>query len=119
MTLTRDNNVVFRAVMGEIFTHLRVACEVALDGDDRAAASVARRELPGLVAGLQELLAGHQPDENGHCRRCRAWRWWRKPVPCREVLAFRKALHHQPVSRAKHRLLGEDHDSRRSEDADG
>ncbi|MEU7524696.1 hypothetical protein AB0A74_03085 [Saccharothrix sp. NPDC042600] len=112
MTLTRDNNVVFRAVMGEILAHLRLACEVALDGDDRAAASVARRELPGLVTGLQELLAGHEPDHNGHCRRCRAWWWRRKPVPCREVLAFRRALLGQPVTRAKHRLRSEDQHSR-------
>ncbi|WP_158854640.1 hypothetical protein [Saccharothrix deserti] len=104
MTMTRDNKVVFGALQEEVFAHLDAACDIALEGDEHAAASTARAELPRLVAGLRVLLAQHVPDANGHCRSCRVGRWWRRtPVPCRVLLEYQLAVCEGSTHQPKHR----------------
>jgi hypothetical protein len=77
MMMARNNNVVFAAIQDRLWSDLETTCDIMLDGDDHTAAVTARGEFPGLIAGLRALLAQHTPDANGHCRQCRAGRWWR------------------------------------------
>lgn len=108
MTGLDGNNLVSAEVRREVLAHLELACDVAMNGDDPAAASVARRELPGLVAGLRALLAEHVFDVNGYCRTCRSSRWWRRtPGPCTALLTFRLGMTRgTEAPRARHRRLG-------------
>jgi hypothetical protein len=100
-----NNNVVFAALRDRLRSDLDAVIDVVLDGDDHTTAVVARSELPGLVAGLHALIAQHVPDANGHCRYCRAGRWWRRtPVPCRALLEFRLARDDALTHRPRHRL---------------
>jgi hypothetical protein len=105
MRVAGNNNVVFAALRDRLWSDLDAVVDVVLDGDDHTAAVVARGELPGLIAGLHALLAQHVPDANGHCRHCRAGRWWRRtPVPCRALLEFQLARDDAPTRRPRHRL---------------
>ncbi|WP_146173932.1 hypothetical protein [Saccharothrix carnea] len=105
MRVAGNNNVVFAALRDRLWSDLDAVVDVVLDGDDRTVAAVARGELPSLVAGLQALLAQHVPDANGHCRQCRAGRWWRRtPVPCRALLEFQLARDNALTHRPRHRL---------------
>lgn len=61
-------------------------------GDERAAAVVARLELPRLVAALKAVLDEHAPDQFGRCPRCRTSRFGRAPAPCRAYLTAHLCL---------------------------
>lgn len=77
----------------QVRNQLEVITGVATLGDDRAAADLARSEVPLLVAAVRVLLDNHRPDAEGHCRTCWGRRWWRRPTaPCRQYVAARMAL---------------------------
>ena len=61
-------------------------------GDERAAAIVARYELPRLVAALKAVLDEHSPVEFGRCPRCRTSRFGRAVAPCRAYLTAHLCL---------------------------
>lgn len=61
-------------------------------GDERAASTIARFELPRLVAALRAVLDEHAPDEYGRCPRCRTRRFGRAPSPCRAYLTAHLCL---------------------------
>jgi hypothetical protein len=61
-------------------------------GDERAAAAIARFELPRLVAALRAVLDEHSPDEHGRCPSCRTRRFGRAPSPCRAYLTAHLCL---------------------------
>jgi hypothetical protein len=61
-------------------------------GDERAAAIVARYELPRVVEALKAVLDEHSPDENGRCPSCRTSRFGRAPAPCRAYLTAHLCL---------------------------
>ena len=61
-------------------------------GDERAVSTVARFELPRLVAALKAVLDEHSPDEHGRCPRCRTRRFGRAPAPCRAYLTAHLCL---------------------------
>jgi hypothetical protein len=61
-------------------------------GDDGAAATVARYELPRLVEALRAVLDEHSPDEHGRCPSCRTRRFGRAPAPCRAYLTAHLCL---------------------------
>ncbi|MEU4449506.1 hypothetical protein AB0K14_40635 [Actinosynnema sp. NPDC050801] len=106
MMVASNNNVVFAALRERLWADLDAMCDVVLGGDDHTVAVVTRGELPGLIAGLQALLALHVPDENGHCRQCRSGRWWRRvPVPCRVLLEFQLARDDAVTHQPRHRLV--------------
>jgi hypothetical protein len=50
----------------------RVAA-VLRDADPPSRAALAEIEMPRLIAALLALLADHEPDEDGRCRRCSRW----------------------------------------------
>ena len=50
-------------------------------GDERAAATVGRFELPRVVEALKAVLDEHSPDEHGRCPSCRTRRFGRAPAP--------------------------------------
>jgi len=92
MTATQ-NHMVFTVLQGNVLSRLDEACDVAVNGDLDAAASVARREMPRLAAGLRALVMQHGPDENGQCVQCAAGRWWRRStVPCHVLLELQLAM---------------------------
>jgi hypothetical protein len=73
---------------------LGTLADFAERADNDALATVARAEIPHLVATVHALLNEHKPDANGRCRVCKVRRlrflafWWRRPdVPCRAYLA--------------------------------
>lgn len=61
-------------------------------GDESAAATVARFELPRLVEALKAVLDEHSPDEFGRCPSCRTSRFGRAPYPCRAYLSAHLCL---------------------------
>jgi hypothetical protein len=61
-------------------------------GDERAAAAVARFELPRLVEALKAVLDEHSPDQHGRCTSCRTRRFGRAPTPCRAYLTAHLCL---------------------------
>jgi hypothetical protein len=61
-------------------------------GDEPAAVTVARFELPRLVVALKAVLDEHSPDERGRCPRCRTRRFGRTPAPCRAYLTAHLCL---------------------------
>ncbi|MFL6126470.1 hypothetical protein [Actinophytocola sp.] len=61
-------------------------------GDERAAAIMARFELPRLVEALRAVLDEHSPDERGRCPSCRNRRFGRAPAPCRAYLTAHLCL---------------------------
>ena len=61
-------------------------------GDERAAAAVARYELPRLVEALRAVLDEHSPNEFGRCPSCRTSRFGRAPAPCRAYLTAHLCL---------------------------
>jgi hypothetical protein len=61
-------------------------------GDERAAAMVARYELPRLVEALKAVLDEHSPDAHGRCPTCRTRRFGRAPAPCRAYLTAHLCL---------------------------
>ncbi|WP_237774687.1 hypothetical protein [Actinosynnema sp. ALI-1.44] len=85
---------------------LAVLERVAAEGDDHAAAALARTEVAPLVRAVRVLLREHRPDENGCCAVCRRrwWQWRRPNVPCRVYLAARLALLDEPDAGARHAL---------------
>ncbi|MEU4739055.1 hypothetical protein AB0G02_01145 [Actinosynnema sp. NPDC023658] len=77
----------------QVRDRLEVINQVAVVGDDRVAADLARSEVPLLVAAVRALLDGHRPDADGYCRACWGRRWWQRPtVPCRQYVLARVAL---------------------------
>jgi hypothetical protein len=64
----------------------------ARHGDDRAAAGLARTELPKLVKALRAVLDEHSPDSFGRCASCRRSRFGRTPTPCRAYLSAHLCL---------------------------
>lgn len=76
----------------QVRNRLQVIEGVAVEGDDRVAADLARAEVPLLVTAVRVLLEGHRPDVDGYCRACWGRRWWqRSTVPCRQYLLARTA----------------------------
>lgn len=61
-------------------------------GDERAAAAMAKYELPRVVEALKAVLDEHSPDENGRCPSCRTSRFGRAPAPCRAYLTAHLCL---------------------------
>lgn len=61
-------------------------------GDQRAAAAVARFELPRVVEALKAVLDEHSPDAHGRCPSCRTRRFGRAPAPCRAYLTAHLCL---------------------------
>lgn len=105
--MTTHNLVTFASVQEDLLGQLELARDVVVHGDEQAAASVARSELPRFVAGLRALVERHQPDADGFCQECRTGRWWRRPrVPCQVLLEFRLAMldsDTRPLRPSKHR----------------
>ena len=54
---------------------------VLRDADMPSRAALAETEMPRLIGALLALLADHEPDEDGRCRRCSRWRR-RRGVRC-------------------------------------
>lgn len=87
------NLVSFAALRQRLEDHLDLLSRVAADGDAASTLSIMRREVPGLVAALRELVDEHLPDENGNCGRCRSGPFWRRmPAPCRMLIKVHVAL---------------------------
>lgn len=61
-------------------------------GDQRAAAAVARFELPRVIEALKAVLDEHSPDQHGRCPSCRTRRFGRAPAPCRAYLTAHLCL---------------------------
>jgi hypothetical protein len=88
-----SNLVLFAGLRQSLDDHLERVSRVAVDGDAGSALSVMRHDVLGLVAALRVLADEHQPDENGHCRRCRSGPFWRRvAVPCRMLLDVHLAV---------------------------
>jgi len=101
-----DDALVFRAVRENVLGQFADVVDVAVNGDREAAAEVARRHLPRLVAGLRALLADHVPDADGHCAACGSRRR-RGPRLCRQLTEFQLAIvayDQNPLRAARHRL---------------
>ncbi|MGW6936863.1 hypothetical protein ACWGE0_42920 [Lentzea sp. NPDC054927] len=87
------NLVLFAELRKRLDDHLDLVQRVAIDGDATSALPIMRREVPGLVAALRELVEEHLPDENGSCAKCRSGPFWRRvSVPCRMLLKVHLAL---------------------------
>lgn len=103
-----DDTMTFRALHEDLLREFAAITDVAVNGDRDAAAEIARRHVPRLVAGLRAVLAEHVPDEQGQCAVCVSGRWWRRgPRLCRLLTEFRLAMvtyDQKPLSRARHRL---------------
>lgn len=81
------NLVLFSELRRRLVEHLDLVSRIAADGDGASALSMARHEVPRLVAALRVFVDEHQPDENGWCRKCRNGPTWRRvPAPCRMLL---------------------------------
>jgi hypothetical protein len=83
----------FRELDESMSAQLGTLADFVVRADDAALASVAKSEIPPLVATVRALLEEHKPDANGQCRVCKVRRvrflffWWRRPnVPCRAYL---------------------------------
>jgi hypothetical protein len=66
-----------------VFDRLELLSEEASNAEPGELVTLARDELRRLTAGWRELLASHQPDEDGRCPRCSGWlrrRRWPCPV---------------------------------------
>jgi hypothetical protein len=101
-----DDALVFRAVRESVLGQFADLADIAVNGDRDAAAEIARRHLPRLVAGMRALLAGHVPDSDGHCVAC-ASRRRRGPRLCRQFTEFQLAIvayDERPLRPARHRL---------------
>jgi hypothetical protein len=93
------NLVLFTELRKRIDDHLDLVHRVAIDGDATSALPIMRREVPGLVAALRELVEEHLTDENGSCAKCRSGPFWRRvSVPCRMLLKVHIALGAAKVS---------------------
>lgn len=87
------NLVLFGELRQRLDDHLELVSRVAADGDAKSALSMMRRDVPGLVAALRELVDEHLPDENGSCAKCRSGPFWRRvPAPCRMLIKVHVAL---------------------------
>jgi hypothetical protein len=53
---------------------LNRALTILREGDVPSRAALAELEMPRLIDALLALLADHEPDEDGRCRRCSRWR---------------------------------------------
>lgn len=81
------NLVLFSELRRRLVEHLDLVSRIASDGDGASALSMARQEVPRLVAALRVFVDQHQPDENGCCRKCRSGPVWRRvSAPCRMLL---------------------------------
>jgi hypothetical protein len=105
------NEVVFATLRDSMLHELDSTVDTVTRGHQRDAVSVARQELPRLVAGLRALIALHVPDEEGFCVQCGRGRWWRRQhAPCRVLLAYHIAIKDfddlPSVEPAKHRATG-------------
>lgn len=88
-----SNLVLFSELRQRLVDHLDHVSRVAADGDGASVLSMARQEVPRLVAAVLVFVDEHQPDENGHCRKCRSgWLWRRVPSPCRMLLDVHLAV---------------------------
>ncbi|WNV92141.1 hypothetical protein RM788_52235 [Umezawaea sp. Da 62-37] len=87
----------FRELDESLRADLAALGHVIESGEDELVATVARSEVPLLLAAMKALLDQHRPDKNGQCPTCRDRRFWRlhhwrRPnVPCRAFLAARLA----------------------------
>lgn len=82
-----SNLVLFSELRQRLMDHLDLVSRIATDGDGASALSMARQEVPKLVAALRVLVDEHQPDENGCCKKCRRGPIWRRvSSPCRMLL---------------------------------
>lgn len=82
-----SNLVLFSELRQRLADHLDYVSRVAADGDGPSALSMARQEVPRLVAALRVFVDEHLPDENGQCKKCRSGPLWRRvPSPCRVLL---------------------------------
>ncbi|MET8757564.1 hypothetical protein [Lentzea sp. NPDC004782] len=85
------NGVLEKILRDELTRDLEQLGTVAADGDDASVLSIARHDMPRLVAALMALVDQHKPDADGRCRECRRGWWKRLPGPCRMLLAVRLA----------------------------
>jgi hypothetical protein len=66
--------------------------EIVVAGADAASlAALAQTELVRMVAAWRALLAEHEPDQDGRCRRCSGWRH-RRACPCSVWVAAHRYL---------------------------
>jgi len=66
-----------------LFDRLEMLGEEASNAEPGNLARLARTEIRRLTDGWRELLASHQPDEDGRCPQCSGWlrrRRWPCPV---------------------------------------
>ncbi|MGX7829358.1 hypothetical protein ACTG9Q_30150 [Actinokineospora sp. 24-640] len=79
-----------------LFGHLEASLHGHLSDLDRRAATgdptLARVELPRVVAALRALLDDHRPDLDGRCPTCRTRLFTRAPAPCRAYLTAHLCL---------------------------
>lgn len=88
-----SNLVLFSELRQRLVDHLDLVSRIAVDGDGASALSMARHEVPRLVAALRVFVDEHQPDEDGRCKKCRSGPLWRRvPSPCRMLLNVHLAV---------------------------
>jgi len=66
-----------------VFDRLEMLSEEASNAEPGSLVSLARTEFRRLTDGWRELLASHQPDDDGRCPQCSGWlrrRRWPCPV---------------------------------------
>lgn len=84
-----SNPVLFSNLRQRLVDELATALTMATNGDEHAAASLARREVPGYVAALLEVVREHRPDANGYCAACcSGFGWRRRRATCRLLLTI-------------------------------
>jgi hypothetical protein len=63
------------------------------EADLPSRAALAETELMRSVTAWRALLAEHEPDEEGRCRRCAGWRWRRRrSCPCSVWVTVHRCL---------------------------
>jgi hypothetical protein len=72
------DEVLASALQGAVFGQLDYLDHLARDGDEQSKAALADSEICRLTDAFRALLADHAPDEQGHCRACRAMPWRRR-----------------------------------------
>ena len=57
-----------------VYGRLNYLDRLVADADMRSRAALAETEIARLTAAWRDVLAAHQPNENGHCPQCSGWR---------------------------------------------
>lgn len=83
---------IFGHLEASLHDYLADVIKRAQTGDESAALSLGRVELPRIAAALRAVLAEHEPDEQGRCRTCRTRRLGRAAAPCRAYLTAHLCL---------------------------